>query len=309
MKKNLLFAFFLTTSLINTSFGQSYFYSNSYFYRPFTYELGVNVGAINCLTDIGGNEGIGKRFVKDLNYNKTRFAYGLYFTAMYRNAVGLRLEGMMGNVEADDAVLEDVPVSDIAKARYNRNLNFRSKINELSLTAEIHPLYVLIDWAERERAAPRISPYFLGGIGYYSFNPQARLNFKYIDLQPLSTEGQGFKEYPDRKVYKLRQFNYPLGFGVKYELTPNINVRAEYVYRILNTDYLDDVSTNYVDPRYFQTNGFTGERLTNAILLSDRQINPITGPGGKRGSPAENDAFFTFNLKIGIILASERMKE
>lgn len=294
---------------LNKSNAQSHFYSNSYFYKPFTYELGSNVAAMNCLTDIGGNEGIGERFVKDLNKNKNRFAFGFFFTAIYKNAVGIRLEGLMGNIAADDAVLKDVNNSDIANARFNRNLNFRSKINELSLTAEIHPIYVLVDWAERKQAAPRISPYFIGGIGYFSYNPQARLNFKYIDLQPLSTEGQGLKQYPDRKVYQLKQFNYPLGFGFKYELTPGINIRAEYVYRILNTDYLDDVSTTYVDPRYFQSNGFSGEKLTNAILLSDRQINPVSGPGGKRGSPADNDSYFTFNLKVGIILARERMRQ
>lgn len=309
MKKLFLSVCICLSLMTKMSFGQSSYYSNSYYYKPFTYEIGLNLGAINCLTDIGGNRGIGKSFIKDINSSQTRFSFGLYFTTMYRNSVGLRLEGMLASVAADDAVLVDEPVTDIAKTRYNRNLNFRSKINELTLLTEVHPLFLLIDWSEMSKPAPRYSPYFLGGVGYYSFNPQAKLGYKYIDLQPLSTEGQGFKEYPERKVYKLEQFNFPLGLGVKYEVGPNINLRAEFLYRILNTDYLDDVSTTYIDPKYFQTNGFTGEKLTNATFLSDRQINPITPPGGKRGSPAENDSYFTFNIKVGIILVSKRMKE
>ncbi|MEI2747687.1 MAG: hypothetical protein V9E88_02865 [Ferruginibacter sp.] len=73
-----------------------------------------------------------------------------------------------------------------------------------------------------------------------------------------------------------------------------VNLRGEFVYRILGTDYLDDVSTSYIDPNLFAANGLTGAQLNNALQLHDRQINSITGPGGKRGSPAEKDAFFTF---------------
>ena len=64
--------------------------------------------------------------------------------------------------------------------------------------------FLFINWEDKDQEPPRYSPYFLGGIGYYSFNPQALVGNKLIDLQPLSTEGQGLKEYPDKKVYKLK---------------------------------------------------------------------------------------------------------
>ena len=60
------------------------------------------------------------------------------------------------------------------------------------------------------------------------------------------------------------------------------------------------------------SNYFTGSKLTNALLLNDRQyeLNPthITGDGDQRGNPKNNDAFFTFNLKVGIIFGRERIR-
>jgi hypothetical protein len=287
---------------------QYYFYNDAYYDNPILFEVGASVGVMNCLTDLGGKKGIGKRFIKDLNLGYNKMCGGAFFGMMYRNAFGARLEASFGKVSSDDAVLASVPEGDIARTRFNRNLNFQSSITEFSLLTELHPIHAFINWEGREDVPPLYSPYLLAGVGYYSFNPQANINNKLIDLQPLRTEGQGFKQYPDRSIYKLRQFNFPLGAGVKYELSPIINLRAEFVYRILTTDYLDDCSTRYIDPAAFAANGFTGVKLANALLANDRQIDKVTGPGGKRGSPTENDAFFSFNLKISMILGREGIR-
>lgn len=301
-----LFGFcLLLTAYSNNATAQYYFYNDDYYDSPFLFEVGASLSVMNSLTDIGGNKGIGKKFVKDLNLGKTSIGGGIFINAMYKNAVGLRLEGTFGKLSSDDAVLAGV--TDIAKERYNRNVNFRTKITEFSLMAEIHPLLIFINYENRESDPPRLSPYLLGGVGFYSFNPQANLNGKWVDLQPLSTEGQGFKEYPDRPVYKLQQLNIPVGLGLKYELSPLINVRGEYVYRVLNTDYLDDVSKDYIDPAVY-SQYFTGTKLANAIALSDRQIRKVTGPGGKRGSAKQKDAYFSFNLKISVTIGRQKIR-
>ncbi|MFN8245641.1 MAG: hypothetical protein U0T56_04550 [Ferruginibacter sp.] len=297
----------LLTGFSNRADAQYYFYDDSYYDSPLLFEVGASVGAMNCFTDLGGKKGIGKRFIKDLNLGKTEMAMGAYFSVMYKYAIGLRLEASFGKVGAYDSILAKVPTTDIARARYNRNLHFRSNITEFSLMAEMHPLFMFIDWSWREQEPPRYSPYLLAGIGYYSFNPQAQLGRRWVDLQPLSTEGQGFPEYPDRQVYKLKQINFPVGIGVKYELSSILNLRGEFVYRILNTDYLDDVSTTYIDPQAF-LNNLPANTAATAIELSDRQRNKITGPGGKRGSPAEKDSYFTFNLKLGLMIGRERIR-
>ena len=310
MKKSvyLLSLCILLAMYSTTSFAQYYYYNDNYYYSPILVEAGVSAGAMNSLTDIGGNKGIGKRFVKDLNLGSTNFCGGIFISVIYKDAVALRLEGSFGKVSANDNVLSKVNPLDIASTRYNRNLSFRSSISEFSLTAEIQPLRIFINYEKRETDPPKLSPYLLAGVGYYTFKPQTNLNGKWVDLQPLSTEGQGFAEYPERKIYKLSQMNFPVGAGLKYELNSLLNLRAEFVYRVLSTDYLDDLSTTYIDPSLY-SNYFTGARLSNALLLNDRQISKVTGPGGKRGNPTQKDAFFSFNLKLSYTLGRQKVKK
>ena len=312
MKKIVIFAQLVICILFSSSKIQAQYFAadDSYFYSPLVFEVGASLGSMNCLTDIGGNKGVGDKYFKDLNLGKSTFCLGGFVNYTYKSAVGARLEAAFGKVMADDQVLKSVPVSDMAYRRYNRNLNFQSNINEFSLTAELHPLFIFINWVNRDKTPPRYSPYLLGGIGYFSFNPKANLQGRLIDLQPLSTEGQGFDEYPDRKVYQLKQFNYPLGVGVKYDLSSIVRLRAEFVYRILNTDYLDDVSKTYINPELFKN--YFGEgtvQCDNAIILNDRQIIPATNPlgGGRRGISTNNDSYFSANLKISMVLGAQKM--
>ncbi|MFT3979559.1 MAG: DUF6089 family protein [Ferruginibacter sp.] len=287
---------------------QYYFYNDSYYDTPLMFEIGGSIGAMNCLTDIGGKKGIGGKFTKDLNLGNTNFTGGIYFSALYKYSFGLRLEANFGKVSAYDSVLKGV--TDIARARYNRNLSFRSNITEIALVGELHPLFAFIDWTARDGEPPRFSPYVMAGISYFTFNPQAKLNGNWIDLQPLSTEGQGFAEYPNRKPYKLNAIGIPVGGGVKYELSSMINIRAEFMYRATTTDYLDDVSTTYIDKSLF-ANYFSGNKLVNAVLLSDRnrgEYLPQTLPGKKRGNVKDKDNFFSANIKIGIALGRERIR-
>lgn len=288
---------------------QYYFYDNNYYDSPIMFELGGGLGIMNCFTDIGGNKGVGKKFVKDLNLGKTKFAGSIYLSALYKNAIALRLEGTFGEVTADDKVLKKVAPS--TYGRYERNLSFKSKITDFMLAAEIHPLFIFNKYDD-DKEAPRYSPYILAGVGFFSFKPQALLDGKWVDLQPLSTEGQGFAEYPNRKPYKLNQLNIPLGLGIKYELSSTLNIRGEMVYRKLFTDYLDDVSSEYYADPVLYSNYFTGAKLTNALLLNNRQyeLDPAHGynTSDQRGNPKNNDAYFTFNIKIGYNFGREKIK-
>jgi Domain of unknown function (DUF6089) len=297
---------------VQTTTAQYYFYDDKYYDKPIVYEIGGSIGIINCLTDLGGNKGNGKKFIKDLNLGNTQFAGSVYLSAIYKNAVALRLEGTYGQVKAYDSILKKVKTS--ATGRYERNLSFKSTITEFMAVLEVHPLFMFKKYENDAGSieAPRFSPYVVAGVGYFSFNPQAKLLNQWVDLQPLRTEGQGFAEYPDKKTYKLQQINIPVGLGIKYELSPMLNLRAECVYRTLSTDYLDDVSTTYADQNLF-SNYLTGNKLTNALQLHDRkyELDPthITNGGDQRGNPKNNDAYFTFNLKIGLIFGRERIRK
>ncbi len=271
-----------------------------YFANDYTYELGASIGTMNCFTDLGGRKGNGKNFIKDINFKNSQFAGSIYFITSYRYFISVRIEGTFGRVKAADNALKNISSS--SPYRYQRNLSFRSTINEMMLVTEIHPVY--FKRFTKDEKLPRYSPYLVAGIGYFSFNPKAKINKSWVDLKPLSTEGEGFSEYPDRKPYKLKQINFPLGIGLKYKVSPNFNASVECVSRILHTDYLDDVSTNYIDKEIF-AKYFTGAKLADALRLNDRkhEIDPslTTATNEQRGNPNKNDSYFTINFKLGYL--------
>ncbi len=308
---------FLLTAINKKSYAQFYFYDNNHYDTHLIYEFGGSIGVMNCFTDLGGNSGLGQTFVKDLNIGNSNLNGSLYLSALYKYAIGLRLEGTYGQISAHDSILKSV--ASTAQGRYQRNLHFRSKISEISLVAEFHIRYILRsflfeDDLNMEDEPPRLSPYIAAGIGYFSFNPQAQLGNNWIDLRPLSLEGQGFREYPNRKPYNLSQVNFPIGVGIKYELSHNLNMRLEFLNRFLKTDYLDDVSTRYINANVFQ-NYFSGVKLQNALDLSRNDRTNPGGPtgiyrkteGGIRGDPTDDDAYFTFNLKLGVTFGRQKM--
>ncbi|HEY6062245.1 MAG TPA: hypothetical protein VIV35_01480 [Chitinophagaceae bacterium] len=285
---------------------QYYYYNNKYYDNPVVFEVGGSFGVMNSLTDLGGKKGIGKKFIKDLRWKTAKPSYGVYLMAMYQNVIGVRLEGTFGQVTGFDSILKKVAPS--TNGRYERNLSFKSRISEFQLAVEVHPLYFK-DYDDKE--PPRLSPYGVIGASVYSFDPQAKLNGQWYSLQPLHLEGQGFAEYPDRKVYQLTQLNIVGGLGLKYEINSSFNARLEFIHRILFTDYLDDVSKiDYVDPSLFY-NYLPANQAAIAQQLYNRtnELNPseITYPNNtQRGDPKNNDSYFTIQLKVGFMLGRQR---
>ena len=285
---------------------QYYYYDSRLFDHALVIEIGPSIGVMNSLTDLGGKKGIGGKFIKDLRWKTARLSYGVYVTAMYKDAIGIRLEGTFGEVAGYDSILRKVASS--TYGRFERNLSFKSKISEFHIGAEIHPLFFK-DYGDDE--PPRLSPYAIIGAGLFSFDPQANLNGQWYSLQPLHLEGQGFTEYPDRKIYQLNQLNILAGLGLKYEINSLFNARLEFVHRFLFTDYLDDVSqVDFVDPtifyKYLPANKAS---IAQQLYKRTNELNPadITYPLNiQRGDPSQNDSYFTIQLKIGMMLGRQK---
>lgn len=296
---------FLPALLCITLFGQSlqaqyYFYNDKYYEKDLLLDLGGSFGVMNCITDLGATKSKGLQTFTQLNWKDAKPSFGAYIMAMYQQKIGVRLEASFGEVNGADSALRKFKAS--SDGRYESNLSFKSNITDLQLAVEIHPLMFL---KYDEKDPPRLSPYTFIGAGYYSFDPQANLNGQWFSLQPLHTEGQGFKEFPDRKPYKLNQFNVSTGLGVRYELGSMFNARLEFNYRFLFTDYLDDVSTTYINPSLF--NEYMSPKmaaLAQKLQSRKAEMNPgaVTNPGDQRGSPASNDSFFTIQLKVGVVI-------
>ncbi|MDB5192724.1 MAG: hypothetical protein JWQ96_2287 [Segetibacter sp.] len=294
--KILLLALSIFTS--SRSYSQYYYYDNNYYEKDLLFEVGAGVGGMNCITDLGGSKTKGGLYINDVNWKNTQVAGTFYVGAMYRQTFGVRIEATFGSVNAHDSILKGAS-DEQAKGRYGRNLGFRSNITEIAVLAEVHPLMFF-----NLEEPLKFSPYITAGLGYFSFNPQANINGYYVDLQPLRTEGQGFREHPGRWPYHRSQANVPIGAGIKYELSSLLNLRFEFLHRILFTDYLDDVSTTYIDPALFDKY-LTGVQAGLAkSLYRSNGGTPVVG--GQRGGPNSNDTYMSFSLKVGLILGRER---
>lgn len=263
------------------------------------WEAGFSFGPMFFLGDLGGSAGIGKPFVKDLDFPLTNLSKTLYGAYYPSELFGLRLSINHGVLKGDDA---KAPAKGGAEMdRLQRNLSFKTSILEANLLAEIYPTVLFEQYEEMKG---KLRPYVTAGIGYFKFNPKARLGNEWVELHPLRLEGQGI--VPGRKPYKLMQMEIPFGAGVKYWLKENMYIGLEILHRKLNTDYIDDVSTGYVDPMIFNT-FLDPQNAAKAQQLYYR--GTYTGVGGppsssqiqgfQRGDPSENDAFFSSTFRIG----------
>jgi len=174
-----------------------------------------------------------------------------------------------------------------------RNLNFSSRLTEAHLTAEYY-FRNLYDYS--------VSPYVFAGFAVYHFDPYTRdsIGNKYL-LKDLSTEGQGFLQ--NKKYYNLTQLAIPFGGGVKFALSNNVRLGVEFGMRKLFTDYLDDISTDYVDENLLLQN--RGPKAVELAYRGDELKNGSTYPAGgsKRGGSTKKDWYYftglTASFRIG----------
>ncbi|HVE61008.1 MAG TPA: DUF6089 family protein [Chitinophagaceae bacterium] len=178
----------------------------------------------------------------------------------------------------------------------SRNLNFQSSISEFSLLAEFNFFNLSnMKW----------TPYAFGGFAVYHFNPYTHdaSGIKYF-LKPLSTEGQGIAGY-NAQPYSLTQLALPIGGGVKYAISDKVRLGVEVGFRKLFTDYLDDLSTNYVDQ--FDLLLAKGPKAVELSYRGDEVPGGDPGypaKGAQRGGVSEKDAYYFTGLHLSFRLGS-----
>jgi hypothetical protein len=261
------------------------------------------------LGDLGGNSGKGTNNVKDINFEFTKLMKGVFVTMYPKNWVGVRLAANYTYLEGDDAIINTTGIDELW--RKQRNLDFKTTVLEGYFAVEVFPTMLLKRESEYE---PRFRPYAFGGLGVFHFNPKGSLtdaagNKTWYALQPLRIEGQGMPEYPYSKPYKLTQINIPFGAGLKYFASDRIIISAEILYRKTFTDYIDDVSTKYIDPNNYNKY-LSSQEASLAYKLSDKAIGIIYPgmtrypAGTQRGDNKDGDTYFSVVLKFGVRLGA-----
>lgn len=222
------------------------------------------------------------------NANTSTAAIGINFSHAFSNHVVVRAEFNYTVLAGDDKYNKD-------SAKIKRNLNFESAVAEFNIIGEFY----LLNRAER-----RFSPYLLLGGGLFHFNPYTTIDGGKVFLKPLSTEGQGLLKYPTRKEYKLTQPTISYGIGFKYAVTDRLELKLEASFRKLFTDYLDDVSTAYINRQDLLI--AKGQLAVGAAYRGDeiRYGSPVyPEKGQQRGSSAAKDSYYFIGFGISYSLS------
>jgi len=170
-----------------------------------------------------------------------------------------------------------------------RNLNFSTKLFDWELSAQYNILSLNDSW---------FTPYLFAGVGLFHFKPFTKaIDGTKTYLQPLSTEGEGI--VAGKKGYKLTQFNIPLGIGATYAISEDIRVGLELGYRKLFTDYLDDVSSEYVDQATLLA--AKGQTAVDLAYRGD-EVGAGSYPAAKtpRGGANEKDGYYYMALTVTV---------
>jgi hypothetical protein len=304
MKRSLLLL--LSILFWYASEAQSFMRPNEW--KKYKREVFVSVGTSNFLGDLGGQKGDGKDYSPaDLNFNQSRTAFGIGARYKLKRAVNVMGKFSYLSVAGNDAKTDN-PV------RYNRNLNFKSNIYELSLRAEF-------GYQSTKRGSSRYGVrknygrmknithnlYAFGGFGGFYFNPKGKAaDGSLVELRPLHTEGQGLPGGP--KQYS--NFSMNVMAGAYYKLTINKiwSVGIEFCYRKTFTDYIDDVGTRYYDPA-----ALTAAYGPQSAQMADPNLGLVPGAtapandgtAAQRGD-SQKDAYMSLELTVGYTLKKKR---
>jgi len=246
-------------------------------------EFGVGIGAAHYFGDLNTRARL----------NRPKPAAGIFFRKNFGNYVAMRVSGNFAQLGYSDVY------NTHNEYMRRRNLSFNTNIWELGLQGDFNFYRFMPGEPEF-----RFTPYVTFGVSIFNYDPYAFLNGQKYFLRPLGTEGQAIDSL-HRKPYSSMAVGFPFGVGFKYSINDRINIGFEVVYRFTNTDYIDDVSTTYVDPSLFPLN--PDGSLSTAYLLSDRSYETgdrIGIKGRERGNSQNKDAFVTGMFYISFNLQS-----
>lgn len=242
---------------ISTFRGKKFHFGKDKIYNA----VGISLNAFNYYGDLAPKP---TRISTDIGF--TRPGIGLSFSHRFGPRYTLTGSFLYGTLKGADSESADKNDDSNGVFRYRRNLSFRNRIKELSVVAT----FDLLENQSTYISRVKWTPYAFLGAAVFLHNPQAQVPEIGVDgqplanagdwvkLRPLGTEGQHSNLLPTDgnyglKPYKLVQAAIPFGLGARFRLNEVMDISAEIAFRYLFTDYVDDVSNNYVDLGIFGT--------------------------------------------------------
>lgn len=289
--------------------------------------LGLSLNALNYYGDLAPRPGI---LSTDLSF--TSPAVGLSFSHRFGPRYSISSSFMYGTLKGADSESADAGDTSNGLYRYQRNLSFRNRIKELSVVANVDLFSNMATYISRVKW----TPYVFAGVAGLLHNPQALAPAvdlhgnplpeagQWVNLQSLGTEGQNTVLGEDDvnngiNPYKKLQIAIPFGIGARFRINEILDLSAELGFRYLFTDYIDDVSQNYVDLGVFGNNELakamsyrSNEAVESSQLVSTRTrdnqyYDLLPGYGqehadNKRGNKNDKDTYMVTTIRLTYIL-------
>lgn len=237
----------------------------------------------------------GSGYMGDLNqhqfYKLTDLAVGGMVKKNFDGYWALKFSILRGTIRADDTWSK-------YEEQRNRDLNFHSPITEGSLQLEFNFFNFGMGYGQRN-----FSPYIFSGISLFGFNPKTNYQGKVYELRTYATE---LNEAPrDKDAYQTLGYAVPVGAGIKYRVTDNLNLSGEFGFRTASTDYLDDVSDRYP---LITDDGTAWTQLR--MNLSDKSIGNVNVTNQQhrvqRGDFRKKDTYMFAVLTISYVFRSKK---
>ena len=261
-------------------------------------EFGVMLGGSNYVGDINNASNVAdqsfrNQFETSLDFYNVNFMAGLVYRYNLSPRWVLRGNILFAKLHGADSHFDN-----------SRNLSFNTWCNEASFKVEFN----FFDY-QTGSFRHRVSPYIFAGLALFYMNPKAEIRNPYtleieeVFLRDLSTEGQGMAGYDT--PYSRFQIAIPFGLGIKFSVSKHICIGLEYGFRKTFTDYIDDISTTYVDRNELMT--WAGA-MTVAAADRTNEIEPnVYHPANSmRGNPNTKDWYNFFGITITTKLPSSQ---
>ena len=287
--------------------------------------VGFSLNALNYYGDLSPSP---NKISTDISFTRPGFALS------YARRMGPRLtiqaQFMFGTISGSDSESADKNDPSNGIFRYKRNLSFRNQIKELTVVAVID----LFENQSTYMSRVKWTPYVYLGLAGFLHNPQAKapatdLQGKplseagsWVDLRPLGTEGQNialnstdvnFGNTP----YSLLQVAVPFGLGARFRVSEVLDLSFDIGFRYTFTDYLDDVSKNYVDisklsplaaAMSYRTNELYNGNPPNPQPSGIPGVSVEAGYGSEyktnmRGGQKQNDVYMVTSIKLSYIIS------
>jgi outer membrane protein OmpA-like peptidoglycan-associated protein len=227
------------------------------------------------------------------------FSYGVSLETFLSNAWSVKGQYTTGRFTANDIKYDWKDNIRLAKSDFTRSLNVMTEINDWGLLFTYYFDNNRL-WSKRAFFAPYLSLgvsytqfktyadlFGAGGARYYYWASDRTIrNLPDGDMSGVVVKQDGIFEteltklQTEGKQYAAAVLSLPLAIGFKFRLSNRLNFNIETVMRYVMTDYLDDVSGNYLSVYDSELQAHAG--------------NPSNNPAIKRGKSGEND-WYVFN--------------